>query len=197
MENVPALGQRRRRNIRPQYRRLEMHIIIGFGVVAAIIAFAFGQRALQVFVAICLGVPALFVLFIIAGEVTRGGPDDVPFGKMGHRVSVEQPVAAYVAPPVAAYVAPPLTQPRQLTQEEIEQSERENEGVNGDWWEYVEAAQAKRFPVSMPTEPMIYNHVHKYCFWYRTTGAKSFRECVDKAFAAMTGNQAAQIAVGN
>jgi hypothetical protein len=70
-----------------------MHIIIGFVALGALVAFAFGRRALQIFVAIGLGVPALIVLVFIVGEVTRGGPDDIPFGKLGHRVTVEQPAA--------------------------------------------------------------------------------------------------------
>jgi hypothetical protein len=75
-----------------------MHFLIGFIAVAVLIAFVFGRRAAQVFVVIGLGVPALIILTIIIGEATRGGPDDVPFGKLGHRSSlnttVEQPVSA-------------------------------------------------------------------------------------------------------
>lgn len=92
-----------------------MHFVIGFVALGALIGLAFGRRALQVFVAIGLGVPALIVLTLIIGEVTRGGPDDVPFGKLGHRVTVEQPPT----PQEQAYQA------RIAEREAIEQANRE------------------------------------------------------------------------
>jgi hypothetical protein len=67
-----------------------MHFLIGLGILAGLVWFAFGARVARIFVGVALALPVLAVLIFITGELTRGGPDDVPFGKLGHRVHVEQ-----------------------------------------------------------------------------------------------------------
>ena len=69
----------------------------------------------RVVVGVVLAVPVLAILIFITGEATCRGPDDVPFGKLGHRVHVEQqqqPVERSVHPQVAL-TSPPAnaTQP--------------------------------------------------------------------------------------
>jgi hypothetical protein len=76
-----------------------MHFLIGLGILAGLVWFAFGAGAARAVVGAVLALPVLAILVFITGEATRGGPDDVPFGKLGHRVQVEQqPVAVRTAP---------------------------------------------------------------------------------------------------
>jgi hypothetical protein len=67
-----------------------MHFLIGLGILAGLAWFAFGASAARAIVGVVLTLPVLAILIFITGEATRGGPDDVPFGKLGHRVHVEQ-----------------------------------------------------------------------------------------------------------
>ena len=67
-----------------------MHFLIGLGILAGLVWFAFGAGAARAIVGVVLALPVLAILVFITGEATRGGPDDVPFGKLGHRVYVEQ-----------------------------------------------------------------------------------------------------------
>jgi hypothetical protein len=77
-----------------------MHFLIGLGILAGLVWFAFGAGAARAVVGVVLALPVLAILIFITGEATRGGPDDVPFGKLGHRVTVDQPAQqpAYVDP---------------------------------------------------------------------------------------------------
>lgn len=109
--------------------------MIGLGILAGARWFAFGERAARVIVGVVLALPVLAILIFITGEATRGGPDDVPFGKLGQRVPVEQQqqpqasveqkerdkrdsqAAAYRAKRAARYFAETPAQRRQITLE--------------------------------------------------------------------------------
>jgi hypothetical protein len=95
-----------------------MHYLIGLGILAGLVWFAFGAGAARAIVGVVLAVPVLAILVFITGEATRGGPDDVPFGKLGHRVSVDQPQPAPVQVPTQAAA-------QQQWQAEREQAERD------------------------------------------------------------------------
>jgi hypothetical protein len=92
-----------------------MHFLIGLGILGGLVWFAFGAGVARVVVGVVLAVPVLAILIFITGEATRGGPDDVPFGKLGHRVTVDQPPT----PQEQAYQA------RIAEREAIEQANRE------------------------------------------------------------------------
>jgi hypothetical protein len=116
-----------------------MHFLIGLGILAGLVWFVFGAGTARAVVGAVLALPVLAILIFVTGEVTRGGPDDVPFGKLGHRVHVEQQqqpqasiehsqaaaeqaardkdVAAYRANRAARYFAETPAQRRQITLE--------------------------------------------------------------------------------
>lgn len=58
-----------------------MHFLIGLGILAGLVWFAFGAGTARVFVGIVLAIPVLLALFFATGELTRG-LDGVVFSKL-------------------------------------------------------------------------------------------------------------------
>ncbi|WP_027518042.1 hypothetical protein [Bradyrhizobium sp. WSM1417] len=58
-----------------------MHFLIGLGILAGFVWFAFGAGTARVFVGIVLAIPVLLGLFFVTGELTRG-LDGVAFSKL-------------------------------------------------------------------------------------------------------------------
>jgi len=135
-----------------------MHFLIGLGILAGLVWFAFGAGAARAVVGVVLALPVLVILIFITGEATRGGPDDVPFGKLGHRVHVEQQqqLVERSVPAQAALTSPPSNPAQLEAKERAYQEDQAKSAAERAAW--TRACQAP-----YGDDPLVYQYEKAQC----------------------------------